>query len=49
MELDMAVSTNRGPFVGVNKSPTTLGSILGPLIFGNSHIGLDMGDMSRPL
>ena len=39
----MAVSINWGGlFLGCpcNKIPTTLGSILGPLIFGNSHIPL---------
>ena len=38
----MTVSKNWGPLFGslCNKSPTIWGSILGPLIFGISHMGL---------
>ena len=37
----MGVSKNYGPLFGspYNKSPTILGSILGPPIIGNSHVG----------
>ena len=35
----MAVSRNWG-VVSFDKSPVTLGSVLGPLIFGNSHISI---------
>ena len=39
--MDMGVSKNEGPLFGTPyiKSPTILGSILGPPIVGNSHIG----------
>ena len=37
---DMGVSKNQGPLFGSPyiKSPTILGSILGPLVVGNSHM-----------
>ena len=41
MRMDhVAVSKNWGPTLGCpcNQGPTILGSILGPLIFGNSHM-----------
>ena len=38
----------RGPLFGSpdNKSPTILGSILGPLIFGISHIAINPQDQA---
>ena len=46
----MAVSKNSGPHFGssYNKSPTILGYILGPLIFGVSHMGHNAWYMGAP-
>ena len=46
----MAVSKHWGPFFGspYNKSPTIWGSILGPLIFGISHVSLRLPAVGTP-